>query len=147
MDCPICYNPTRHVFQKYGYWINECINCFHRSVEMTPAPEHTDKIYQDEYFMGVRQDTLIILVRKNFYWNMAGGMVRFLNNILRQVQFLTWELPLAFSSKDSRKVAGRVLGWNPIHPWHRMVVPISAFRWKQEVLKIFRPANTLNLLV
>ena len=52
MDCPVCYNPTRQVFQKYGYWINECINCFHRSVEMTPTPDHTDKIYQDEYFMG-----------------------------------------------------------------------------------------------
>jgi SAM-dependent methyltransferase len=52
MDCPICYNPTRHVFQKYWYWICECVNCHHRTVEMTPSSEHTNQIYQDEYFKG-----------------------------------------------------------------------------------------------
>lgn len=52
MDCSICYSPTQRVFQKYGYWICECINCYHRSVEMILSPEHTSNTYQDEYFMG-----------------------------------------------------------------------------------------------
>ena len=50
MDCSICNNPTKQIFQKYGYWITECVNCQHRSVEMIPSPEHTSQIYQDEYF-------------------------------------------------------------------------------------------------
>jgi SAM-dependent methyltransferase len=52
MNCSICYYPTQQVFQKYGYWISECINCYHRTVEMIPLPEHTDQIYKDEYFKG-----------------------------------------------------------------------------------------------
>ena len=52
MDCPICYSPTHHVFQKYEYWISECENCHHRCVETDLSPEHTHQIYQDEYFKG-----------------------------------------------------------------------------------------------
>lgn len=52
MDCPICQSSTNRVFQKYGYWICECVNCRHRCVEMTPSPEHISEIYQDEYFKG-----------------------------------------------------------------------------------------------
>ena len=52
MDCPICYSPTHQIFQKYGYWICECKNCHHRCVEMTLSPEHTNRIYQDDYFKG-----------------------------------------------------------------------------------------------
>jgi SAM-dependent methyltransferase len=52
MDCIICYNPTQQIFQKYGYWINECIKCHHRTVETTLSSEHTKRIYKDDYFKG-----------------------------------------------------------------------------------------------
>ncbi len=52
MDCPICYYPTQHVFQKDEYWISDCENCQHRYADFTPAPEHSTQIYQDEYFKG-----------------------------------------------------------------------------------------------
>ena len=52
MDCSICYGPTQRIFPKYGYWISECINCHHRTVDMTPSSEHTNQIYKDEYFKG-----------------------------------------------------------------------------------------------
>ncbi|MBC7876344.1 MAG: class I SAM-dependent methyltransferase [Anaerolineales bacterium] len=52
MNCPICNSPAHRVFQKYEYWICECVACHHRFVEITPSAEHTSQIYQDEYFTG-----------------------------------------------------------------------------------------------
>lgn len=52
MDCPICENPTRQIFRKYEYWICECIYCLHRCVEIAQPAEHTNRVYQDNYFKG-----------------------------------------------------------------------------------------------
>lgn len=52
MDCPICFSPSHHIFQKYEYWICKCTNCDHRYAEISPSFEHTSQIYQDEYFKG-----------------------------------------------------------------------------------------------
>ena len=53
MDCSICNNPTQQIFQKYGYWIVECVNCHHRSVETGLCLLNIlTKSYQDDYFKG-----------------------------------------------------------------------------------------------
>jgi SAM-dependent methyltransferase len=50
MECPICQSESRHVFQKHGYWIRECLACGHQFCELTPTAEHPNAIYADSYF-------------------------------------------------------------------------------------------------
>ena len=50
MECPICFNPTHRIFQKYGYWICECKFCHHRCAEIITSNEYPSQIYGDEYF-------------------------------------------------------------------------------------------------
>jgi hypothetical protein len=54
MNCPICDNPARRLFQKYGYWVLECMLCRHRFAEITASEEHVHLVYSDDYFQGGR---------------------------------------------------------------------------------------------
>jgi SAM-dependent methyltransferase len=50
MQCPVCDNPSRRLFEKDGYWICECESCTHRCVEYNPDVQHVDQVYGDGYF-------------------------------------------------------------------------------------------------
>ena len=52
MNCPICRSPSNRVFEKYGYWVCECKQCHHRFAEISTSADHTQRIYQDDYFYG-----------------------------------------------------------------------------------------------
>jgi SAM-dependent methyltransferase len=52
MNCPICQNTSDRIFEKYGYWVCECKRCHHCFAEISTSIDHTNKIYQDEYFSG-----------------------------------------------------------------------------------------------
>ena len=54
MECPICSSATRRLFQKYGYWILECIICHHRFAEIAISEGHVELVYDDQYFQGGR---------------------------------------------------------------------------------------------
>ena len=52
MNCPVCSATMHRVFQKHGYWIDQCGHCRHRSAELSPTPDHPQQVYADEYFHG-----------------------------------------------------------------------------------------------
>lgn len=51
-QCPICYQDSRPVFEKYGYWIRACHSCGHRFVDIAPTDTHAQQVYGDDYFEG-----------------------------------------------------------------------------------------------
>jgi SAM-dependent methyltransferase len=50
MNCPICDRPSQRVFEKHGYWIRECQNCYHRFCEIQASEDHAKSVYDDSYF-------------------------------------------------------------------------------------------------
>ena len=52
MDCAICQNQAKRIFQKNGYWILECKACHHRFAEISTSADLSNQVYQDDYFFG-----------------------------------------------------------------------------------------------
>ena len=52
MLCPICNQTSEIVFVAHGYGIRACASCGHRFADLAASPEHTQQIYDDEYFHG-----------------------------------------------------------------------------------------------
>jgi 2-polyprenyl-3-methyl-5-hydroxy-6-metoxy-1,4-benzoquinol methylase len=50
--CEICSALTQPLFQAHGYWIRGCARCGHRTTQITVAPDHIEKVYADDYFLG-----------------------------------------------------------------------------------------------
>jgi 2-polyprenyl-3-methyl-5-hydroxy-6-metoxy-1,4-benzoquinol methylase len=50
--CSVCRSTSRRLFQKYGYWIQECETCTHRSAEIDLDLNHVKQVYADSYFAG-----------------------------------------------------------------------------------------------
>ncbi len=54
VSCPICSGAARRRFQKYGYWILECLTCQHRFADTAISEGQAKLIYDDRYFHGGR---------------------------------------------------------------------------------------------
>jgi hypothetical protein len=50
--CVACGGETGRLFVKDGYWIRGCAVCGHRLAELAAGPEHTAKVYANDYFAG-----------------------------------------------------------------------------------------------
>lgn len=48
--CAICNHTASPLFQKDGYWIEECDSCGHRFAAIAAGPAHTKEVYGDSYF-------------------------------------------------------------------------------------------------
>jgi hypothetical protein len=76
---------TGSLFVKDGYWIRGCAVCGHRLAELDAGPEHTARVYADDYF--------------------AGGCS---NAMRRRGRFWTWARRRALWRKVYRTKAGRL---------------------------------------
>ena len=50
--CLLCAGRLVRRFQSHGYWIADCEACGHRCAAISPAREHVERIYGDDYFGG-----------------------------------------------------------------------------------------------
>jgi SAM-dependent methyltransferase len=50
--CVICFQGTRRLFMRHGYWILSCKGCGHRQTEIRLSRDQVDRIYDDHYFSG-----------------------------------------------------------------------------------------------
>lgn len=50
--CILCCGGGKQLFQKFGYWIDECESCGHRYARGATAAQHTAVVYDDGYFTG-----------------------------------------------------------------------------------------------
>jgi len=51
-SCPVCDGPSHRLFQRHGFWIQECRSCSHRFARPDDADRHVATVYGDDYFFG-----------------------------------------------------------------------------------------------
>jgi SAM-dependent methyltransferase len=52
MNCPLCADPSKPLFEKDGYAVNECTACGHQFAAIETSANHAAAIYTDTYFFG-----------------------------------------------------------------------------------------------
>ena len=52
MLCPLCQQTSAVIFTAHGYGIRDCASCGHRFAGLATSPNHTQQIYDDQYFQG-----------------------------------------------------------------------------------------------
>jgi SAM-dependent methyltransferase len=50
VECVICRQPSRRLFERHGHWVLECVACAHRFADFTPGPDHVARVYDNRYF-------------------------------------------------------------------------------------------------
>lgn len=51
-SCPLCFGETSRIFQTHGFWLRDCLSCWHRFAEIEPHENHVARVYADDYFDG-----------------------------------------------------------------------------------------------
>ncbi len=52
IECPLCNDDSRTLFQKHGIWIRECTACRHRFANSEMPNDHVEQVYGDDYFFS-----------------------------------------------------------------------------------------------
>ncbi len=52
MLCPICQHASEVLFTAHGYGIRDCASCGHRFADLATSLQHTQQVYDDQYFQG-----------------------------------------------------------------------------------------------